>query len=135
MSKSYGNTIDIFAPEKELKARIMGIVTDSTPVEAPKDPEASYIYKLYKLFASSSDAQVMAEKFRAGGMGYGDAKKALLSLLLDHFGKQRLIRAKIASDTGYVDSIRKKGAQKARDIGSITLAKVRNAVGVTFPGR
>lgn len=130
MSKSYDNTIEIFAPEKELKKKIMSIVTDSTPVEEPKDPDTSYIYMLYSLFASPEDAQQMADKFRNGGFGYGDAKKTLFALLMDHFCEQRRRRDEIANDPAYIDEVRKKGAEKARAVGTILLDKVKKAVGV-----
>ncbi len=130
MSKSYDNTIEIFAPEKKLRKKIMSIVTDSTPVEEPKDPDSSYIYTLYKLFASEADAAALAERYRAGGMGYGDAKKALFELLMDHFGEQRKRREEIVSDPGYVAEIRKKGEEKARLVANSVLEKVRKAVGV-----
>src|SRR5688500_15730328 len=78
MSKSYGNIIGIFDEGKALKQKVMGIVTDSTPVEAPKEPESNTIYQIYKLVASSEEVAEMAERFRAGGYGYGEAKKALL---------------------------------------------------------
>jgi tryptophanyl-tRNA synthetase len=131
MSKSYDNTIEIFAPEKTLKKKIMGIVTDSTPVEEPKDPDTSYIYMLYKLFAAPEEAAVLAEKFRAGGFGYGDAKKALFGQLVDHFAVQRKKREEIMKDPGFVAEIRKKGAERARAVAADILHKVRHAVGVT----
>lgn len=130
MSKSYGNTIEIFAPEKSLKTKIMGIVTDSTPVEAPKDPDKSYIYLLYKLFASPQEAKEMAQKFRNGGMGYGDAKKALFTLIMDHFREQRKRREEIVKDLSYVEQVRRTGAEKARAIAGELMTRVRKAVGV-----
>ena len=131
MSKSYDNTIEIFAPEKELRDKIMSIVTDSTPVKEQKDPDTNNVYLLYKLFASPEDAEVMAEKFRKGGYGYGEAKKELFNLVMDYFGQYRENREKIITDISYVDEVRKKGAEKARNIASELLAKVRKAVGVT----
>jgi len=130
MSKSYGNTIDIFAPEKELKKTVMSIVTDSTPVEAPKNPEHSSVYLLYRLFAPHEKAQEMATRMYAGGYGYGDAKKELFSMLMEYFRPYREKREKLAADTGYLDEVRKKGAEKARGVGMQLLEKVRVAVGV-----
>src|ERR1700724_1019033 len=78
MSKSYGNTIEIFAEGNPLKKTVMGIVTDSTPVEAPKDPERDTVFALYSLFATEAEQAALAARYRAGGMGYGEAKKALL---------------------------------------------------------
>ena len=79
MSKSYGNTIDIFGDEKEMRKRVMSIVTDSTPVEAPKNPDNSTIVQLYSLVASPTEAEKMRQPFRAGGTGYGEFKKQLFA--------------------------------------------------------
>ena len=130
MSKSYDNTIEIFAPEKELRQKIMSIVTDSTPVEEPKDPDANNVFLLYKLFASLEDTDAMAEKFRRGGYGYGEAKKELFSLLMDYFGSYRKKREEIVADLSYVEEVRKKGAEKARTIASGLISKVRKAIGM-----
>jgi tryptophanyl-tRNA synthetase len=130
MSKSYDNTIELFAPTKKLKKKIMGIVTDSTPVEEPKDPDSSYIYLLYKLFASESQAQSLAERFRAGGLGYGHAKKELFELYMEYFREARETRDRLVNDMAYVEEVRKKGAEKARGIAIDVLDKVRRAVGM-----
>ena len=130
MSKSYGNAIDIFTPEKELKKRVMSIVTDSKGVDEPKDPDTNNVFNLYKLFASEADTLALADRFRAGGMGYGDAKKALLGVLLEHFADARILREKILADTAYVSDVRKKGADKAREAATVVLDKVRSAMGV-----
>ena len=130
MSKSYGNTIEIFAPENALKKKIMSIVTDPTPVEAPKDPDKSVIYALYRLFADQSRAAAMAEKFRAGGYGYGEAKKELFTALWEYFAPYREKREALGKNTGIVDGVRKKGAEKARGIARKTLERVRELVGV-----
>jgi len=130
MSKSYGNTIEIFAPERELKKKIMSIVTDPTPIEAPKDPDKSVIYALYQLFAEPERAKAMADRFRAGGYGYGDAKKELFAALWDYFAPHRAKREELVRNPGVVDEIRKKGADKARAIALKTLARVRELVGV-----
>ena len=130
MSKSYGNTIDIFAPEKDLRKKLMGIVTDPTPVEAPKDPEKSTIFALYHLFASTEKTLDMEQKFVKGGYGYGDAKKELFSMLWEYFLPFRSKREKLSASIDYIDEIRKKGAAKARAIGVKTLDKVRELVGM-----
>ena len=130
MSKSYGNTIDIFAPEKEMRNKIMSIITDPTPVEAPKDPEKSVIYAIYRLFASEEKALDMEGKFKKGGYGYGDAKKELFSVLWEYFLPYRSKREQFAANPDYVRDIRKKGADKARAIGIVTLDKVRSLVGM-----
>ncbi len=130
MSKSYGNTIDIFASERDLKKKIMSIVTDPTPVEAPKDPEKSSIYAIYRLFAPAEKARDMADKFLKGGYGYGDAKKELFAMLWEYFLPFRAKRDKILVNLDYVSETRKKGADKARAIGAVTLDRVRELVGV-----
>jgi tryptophanyl-tRNA synthetase len=130
MSKSYGNVIEIFAEEKALKKKIMSIVTDPTPVEAPKDPDKSIMYALYRLFAAPEKANELAGRFRAGGMGYGDAKKELFGLLWEYFRPFREKREEIVKDGVIIEEVRKKGAEKARTIGIKTLDKVRELVGV-----
>jgi tryptophanyl-tRNA synthetase len=130
MSKSYGNTIEIFAPENAIRKKIMSIVTDPTPIEAPKDPDKSIIYNLYRLLADPALALTMAERFRAGGYGYGDAKKELFALVWEYFKPFREKRSSLVNDSAFVDGIRKKGADKARAIAAVTLDKVRKLVGV-----
>ncbi|MBD3322790.1 MAG: tryptophan--tRNA ligase [Chitinivibrionales bacterium] len=131
MSKSYDNVIDIFAPEKKLRKKVMAIVTDSTPVEEPKDPEKSVIYGIYRLFADETRAGEMASRMRTGGYGYGDAKKELFGLLWEYFSPQRKRREEILASMDYIDEVRKKGADKARSIGISTLEKVRRLTGTS----
>ena len=133
MSKSYGNTIEIFASEKELKKQVMGIVTDSAPVEEPKDPDNNTIYKLYSYFADESEKQSLAEKFRAGGFGYGDAKKMLLEKILEHFKPYRDEREKLKNDLTRVKEILKQGADKAREVAAKTKAEVWEKTGLSLP--
>jgi len=130
MSKSYDNVLEIFGPEKELRKKVMGIKTDSTPVEAPKDPDVSIVYQLYRLFVDEAKAQEMAQRFRRGGMGYGEAKKALFEVYWEFFREARERRARLASDPAAIAAIRKKGADKVRKLGIPTLEKVRTLVGV-----
>jgi tryptophanyl-tRNA synthetase len=130
MSKSYGNTIDIFAEGNPLKKTIMGIVTDSTPVEAPKDPETSNIFALYSLFATEEEKAALAARYRAGGMGYGDAKKMLLEKMNGYFGAAREKRKQLAANPAYVEDVLRRGAQKARAEARKTMALVREAVGM-----
>jgi tryptophanyl-tRNA synthetase len=130
MSKSYNNTIEIFAEEKTIRKKIMSILTDATPVEAPKDPNKSIIYTLYKLFASSEQSIAFAEKFRAGGLGYGDAKKQLFEILWEYFAPFRSKREELAKNIDFVEAIRRKGAEKARAVASNTMHNVRKLVGV-----
>ena len=89
MSKSYGNTIEMFLDYKALKQKVMGIVTDSTPLEEPKDPDKNNIFALYKLFASPEQTAEMRQKFLAGGYGYGHAKKELLEMIYSYFAEAR----------------------------------------------
>ena len=130
MSKSYNNTIEIFGEEKALKKKVMSILTDPTPVEAPKDPDKSIVYALYRLFADSAEAESMAGKFRAGGYGYGEAKKELFIVLWEYFKPYREKREELVKDPGVVERIRARGAQKARAIATQTLRRVRELVGV-----
>lgn len=129
MSKSYDNTIGIFDPDKVVKKKIMGIVTDSTPVEDPKDPDNNTIFQLYSLFATPEQKAEMAQSFRAGGVGYGEYKKQLLAAFTEYFGKQRARRAELESDPGYVEDVLAEGAKKARAVARETLDRVRTAVG------
>ena len=130
MSKSYGNTIDIFGDEKETRKRVMGIVTDSTPVESPKDPDQSTIFHLYSLFATKEEATEMAERFRRGGTGYGDFKKQLFVKLWEFFEPMRQRRAGIMADPSYIDTVLEKGARRANDVADGVVARVRNAIGL-----
>src|SRR6476660_7226884 len=113
MSKSYGNTIDIFGDEKETRKRVMSIVTDSMPVEAPKDPESSTIFQLYSLFANKEETETMRDAFRRGGTGYGDFKKQLFAKLWEYFEPMRKRREEILKDAGYIDAVLKRGAERA----------------------
>lgn len=130
MSKSYNNTIGLFEEEKTLKKKIMGIVTDSTPVEAPKDPNASAILPLYRLFATPEDVAQMEADFLAGGIGYGDLKKRLFQTIWDYFAPMRERRAALAADPGYVDRVLADGALRANAVASVTLKRMRQAVGL-----
>jgi len=131
MSKSYGNVIELFADDATLKKQVMGIKTDSTPVEAPKDTEKSVIYHLYQFFASDKDAKALAERFRKGGLGYGDAKKILLEKIIDYFEPYRKKRFELQKDLSYVDDVLKTGAEKARKIAQKTMARVRAKTGLS----
>jgi tryptophanyl-tRNA synthetase len=130
MSKSYGNNIDIFGDEKEMRKRVMSIVTDSTPVEAPKDPAKSTIFKLYSLVASKNEVAAMREKFLKGGTGYGDFKKQLFEKVWEYFAPMRKRREEILADKSYIDSVLKKGATRANEIAEQVMKRVREAVGL-----
>jgi len=138
MSKSYANTVELFMPEKALRKRIMSIKTDTTPVEAPKDPEASSIYTLYKLFATPDQQSALADRYRAGRMGYGEAKQALFEAAFAHFSVARDRREKLAADPNTLEDILRAGAQKARVKATEVLDRVRQACGLsarTIPAR
>lgn len=130
MSKSYGNTLPIFGDEKPSKKLIMRIVTDSTPVEEPKPTENSTILALYKLFANEADYATMVADHEKGGFGYGDLKKRLADAYWDYFAPMRARREEIIADPGYVDSVLKKGAERARNEAAKVLARVREATGL-----
>jgi tryptophanyl-tRNA synthetase len=129
MSKSYGNTISMFAPKKQLKKSVMGIVTDSTPVEDPKDPNLP-VFELYNLFASESEREAMKGRALEGGLGYGDIKKALLERILDYFGEMRERRADFEARPDDVEDILRQGAERAREIAAPVLQGVREAAGL-----
>src|SRR5713226_5543357 len=108
MSKSYGNTIDIFAEGKPLQKTVMSIVTDSKQVADPKDPEHCNVFALYSLFATDAEQQAMAERYRAGGMGYAVAKEALLEKIDASFTPARQRRKELGQDPSYVEDILRK---------------------------
>jgi tryptophanyl-tRNA synthetase len=129
MSKSYDNAIEIFAPEKALKKKVMSIVTDSTPVESPKDPEQCVPFLLYRLVADQAKAEDMAGRLRKGGYGYGEAKKELFGAMWEFFSPYRMKYEELLRNPGYVDEVRAKGAAKARAMAAETIARVRKLVG------
>jgi tryptophanyl-tRNA synthetase len=130
MSKSYDNTIELFLPEKKLKKRVNQIVTDSTPVAEPKDPERCNVFALLKLFLEPAEQAAWAERYRAGGMGYGEAKTALFEAILERLGPARRRRAELAENLDYVHQTLRRGAEKARTVACRTVARVREALGV-----
>lgn len=130
MSKSYGNVIELFADDKAVKKQIMGIVTDSTPVESPKDPTDNSVFLLLKLFLSASELAEVETSFRAGGTGYGAYKKQLLEAFHAKFDKARARRAELVKDPGYVDSVLKEGAERASALAEPLMNEVRKAVGI-----
>jgi tryptophanyl-tRNA synthetase len=130
MSKSYGNTIELFLPEKALRKKIMGIVTDSTPVEAPKDPANSTILSLYRLFATPEAVAAMENDFRTGGVGYGEFKTRLFEIIRDVFAPMRDRRVELEANTGFVDGVLADGATRARAAAEQTMTRVRRAIGI-----
>jgi tryptophanyl-tRNA synthetase len=130
MSKSYGNTIEMFAPEKQIAKAIGRIVTDSKGVDEPKDPESNTIYKLYALVADPRERTEMADRFRKGGYGYGDAKKELQRKILEHFEPFRARREALAKDLSSVEDILRDGARRARSVAERTIDRVCQRVGL-----
>jgi tryptophanyl-tRNA synthetase len=129
MSKSRGNTIDVFLPEKELRKQIMTIVSDSTPLEDPKNPDTCHVFALYKLLASSEQANGMRENYLKGGYGYGHAKQALFELILTKFESQRLRFNSLMAEKKQIDEALNIGAEKARLVAKDVLKRVRSKVG------
>jgi|SRR5580700_1037147 tryptophanyl-tRNA synthetase len=130
MSKSYGNTVDIFGDEKETRKRVMSIVTDSKPVDEPKDPAKSTIFQLFSLVASKDEVTEMGERFRKGGAGYGDFKKQLFEKLWEYFLPMRQRREEILVDKLYIDNVLVRGARRANEIADDVMTRVRAAVGL-----
>ncbi len=135
MSKSYGNTIELFGDMKETKARIMKIVTDSKGLEEPKDPSACNVFALFKLFADDARRQEMEANYRGGNYGYGHAKKALAAAFEETFAPFRARRAELQAHPDYVEEVLRKGAERARAEAAKTLGRAREAVGLSFTGR
>jgi len=130
MSKSYGNTIELQLSGKPLKKVVMGIKTDSTPVEEPKNPETCNVFALYSLFASEEERAVLAARYRAGGMGYGEAKKLLLEKIETHFEGYRRKREDLGKNLDYVHEVLRDGAARARSVAQRTLDEAKKAAGL-----
>ncbi|MCA8910670.1 MAG: tryptophan--tRNA ligase [Planctomycetes bacterium] len=130
MSKSYNNTIELFAPEKQVRKSIMGIKTDSTPLEDPKNPDACNVFALLKLFAKPDELADIRAKYEAGGTGYGDFKKRLFELFMETFGEARMRYEELSVNEDYVNEVLNKGARQAREIASGLMDQVRRAIGL-----
>ncbi|UCE98698.1 MAG: tryptophan--tRNA ligase [Planctomycetota bacterium] len=130
MSKSYRNTIEIFEPEESIRKKIMSIVTDSTPLEEPKDPEKCNVFALLKLVASPDELAEWESRYRSGGMGYSEAKKRLAELMIDHFKPFRKKRTELENNINYVKKVLANGAKHAKAVAVETLARARKAVGL-----
>lgn len=130
MSKSYGNTIELFLEEKALKRKVMAILTDSTPVESPKPIGESAILGIYRHVASPADYASMEAAFLQGGTGYGDFKKRLLGALWEYFEPMRARRREIAADPAEVDRILKNGGERASLIADPVMDRLRRAIGL-----
>lgn len=130
MSKSYGNTIDLFEEPSSAKKKIMSLKTDSTPVTDPKDPDKCNVFALLKLFATAEETAEWSQRYRAGGMGYGDAKKRLAELYEAKFGPARETRKKLADDAKYVEDVLTEGGRRARTVAQQVMDDVRKACGI-----
>lgn len=130
MSKSYGNVIEIFAPEEKIKEQVIKIKTDSTPIEDPKDPEKCLVYHLYSLIATKDEKNKLAKKYKAGGFGYAEAKKMLADELLAYFKPYREKRFELEKNLSYLNNVMNKGAKKARKVAQETLQEVRKKIGL-----
>jgi tryptophanyl-tRNA synthetase len=131
MSKSYNNTIEIFGDEKAARKKVMGVVTDSQPVEAPKtDLDKNIPLQLYKVVATPDKARELQAKLAAGGFGYGEAKKELLATLTDYFAPFRKKREELVKNLDYVHETLRKGAERANVVANETMDRVRKAVGL-----
>ena len=129
MSKSKGNTINIFLPEKQLRKEIMSIKTDSTPLEDPKDWKTCNCFALYSLLAEKSDIETMKTNYEKGGYGYGHAKQALFELILEKFALPRERYTFYMNNLESIDSALAVGAEKAKSVADVVLRRVRNKLG------
>ena len=130
MSKSYGNHIEQYETPKRARKKIMSNKTDSTPVEAPKDPDACSVFDLFKLFANEQETEELSARYRAGGLGYGDAKQALFELSQEHFSEARLRREALEADPGRLEEILVAGAERARQKAAEVLGRAKAACGL-----
>ncbi len=130
MSKSYGNTIEIFDDPKAIEKKCKRIVTDSTPIEEPKNPDTCPVFNLLKLLANADETLQWSERYKAGGMGYGEVKKRLAELINSRFAEAREIRQTWASDPVRLEEVRRMGAERARKTARIVLDRARNACGL-----
>ena len=129
MSKSYGNVIDVFLPKKQLKKQCMGVVTDSTPLEDPKNPDECNVFALYALLAKESEIETMRQNYLGGNYGFGHAKLALYELILREFEQERIKFDELIANPKFIWSELKKGADKARPIAKNTIKRVRKVMG------
>ncbi|MFC2175478.1 tryptophan--tRNA ligase [Bacteroidota bacterium] len=129
MSKSYNNYIDVFLPEKKLRKQVMGIITDSTPMEAPKNPETCNAFALYKLLASEKQTEEMRQNYLGGNYGYGHAKQALYELILEEFKEERVRFDALMEDPEKIETLLREGAEKAKPIANEVLNRFKLAIG------
>ena len=133
MSKSKNNTINIFQPDKKLKKEVMSIITDSTPLEEPKNPDTCNVFALYKLLATEAEIEAMRQNYLGGNYGYGHAKTALLEKILSHFAEIRTNYFELMENKQVIEGHLMQGAAKARKVAREVLGRVRERVGFTAP--
>lgn len=129
MSKSKGNYIDIFQSDKKLRKQVMSIETDSTPLEEPKNPETCNVFNIYKLIATEAQTETLKQKYLAGNFGYGHAKQELFELIKTTYEKERALFERYINDKPEIDRLLKIGADKAQEVGSEVLQRVRQKIG------
>ncbi len=129
MSKSKDNFINIFLPKKQLKKQVMGIKTDSTPLEEPKDPDTCNVFAIYSLLANKEQSEEMRANYLAGNYGYGHAKTALLNLILEKYAEPREKFDYYMNNKNELDTVLAEGAKKARVVSSSVLTRVRTKLG------
>ncbi len=130
MSKSYNNTIELFAKEEEVRQQIFSIVTDSATVAEPKDPDRSLLYAILKLFCNSEEQVYWADRFRSGGLSYREVKQTIFDLYMERFGPARERRRQLENQPDYVEAVLKQGAEKVRKVALPLMKRLREAVGI-----
>ncbi len=130
MSKSYDNTLPLFGDVKKIRKQIMRITTDSRPMEDAKDPQTDHLFLLYRLFASETDVQTMADLYNRGGFGYGEIKKAVAQASEDYFAQAREKRIELESNLDYVHETLRQGADRARQVAATVLSRAQSACGL-----
>jgi tryptophanyl-tRNA synthetase len=133
MSKSYNNTIELFAEEEEIRQQVFSIVTDSASVKEPKDPDSSILYAILKLFCDSETQAYWADRFRSGGLGYREVKQAIFDLYMKRFEPMRRRRKQLDQEPEYIEELLRRGVEQARKVGQPLLKRVREAVGIPNP--
>jgi tryptophanyl-tRNA synthetase len=132
MSKSYGNTIDLFLEENALRKQVMRIVTDPTPVEDPKNPDKCNVFQIYRLFLNKGQEEALRARYLAGGLGYGEVKQELFVAVRDFFAPYAERRKELLADPDGIRATLAKGAEKARYVANKTMRKVRKKAGLTY---
>jgi tryptophanyl-tRNA synthetase len=130
MSKSYSNTIGLFAKEDELRQQIFSIVTDSASVAEPKDPDRSVLYAILKLFCDAQTQEYWTDRFRSGGLGYREVKQAIFDKFMEKFGPARARREELAKQPEFVENVLKRGVDQARKIALPLVRQVRDSMGI-----